>query len=105
MQVSFIAFGEGSIRWQRRLSAVAGLPLRRHDGDDERAGIARTHLYDSRYTLIDQTDALGGHVQKAYDANFHAKTVTDQSVCGYHRLWLRGQQQTVSRQLLLSQMW
>ena len=40
-------------------------------------GNAETHQYDDRNTLIDQTNPLGGSVDKTYDSQFRPATITD----------------------------
>lgn len=41
-------------------------------------GNTETHAYDERNVLTDSVDALGGSVDKTYDANFRPETITDQ---------------------------
>ena len=42
-------------------------------------GITTTHTYDTRNTLTNETNALGGTVNKTFDQSFHADSVTDEA--------------------------
>ena len=41
-------------------------------------GNSSTHAYNDRKTLVDETDPLGGSLEKIYDPQFRPKAITDQ---------------------------